>query len=132
MKAVVLFFITAVPFIIGDLTWLGVVARNFYRNELVGLIRTEIFWPGAILFYVIYISGILFFAVYPSLKESGLRAFLLGAALGFFAYGTYDLTNLATLKGWSISVTWVDIIWGTCLTGFCAWLSHLAATKLLS
>jgi uncharacterized membrane protein len=85
-------------------------------------------WPAAVIFYLIYILGIVLFAIQPALAADSLqKAVLLGAALGFFAYATYDLTNLATLKDWPVLLVVVDIAWGTFLTGAVAaagyWLS---------
>lgn len=73
-------------------------------------------WPAAIIFYMVYIIGLIFFALNPALKEGSLMyAALIGAFFGFITYATYDMTNLATLKNWPIFVTVVDIIWGTFL-----------------
>lgn len=94
--------------------WLGVVAREFYRSRLGELLQVH--WPAAVIFYLIYLVGVTFFATYPAvLKESVQTALLLGALFGFFTYATYDLTNLATLKGWPLSIVFVDILWGTVL-----------------
>lgn len=74
-------------------------------------------WTAAFIFYLIYVIGVMVFAVYPSVsKDSLIHAVLMGALFGFFAYATYDLTNLATLKGWPLQVVIIDIIWGSLLT----------------
>jgi uncharacterized membrane protein len=79
---------------------------------------SQVNWVAAVVFYLAFIVGILVFAVYPSVdKDSLLRAILLGALFGFFTYSTYDLTNLATLKDWPLSITIIDIAWGMVLTG---------------
>jgi uncharacterized membrane protein len=97
--------------------WLGFVARGFYRNNLGHLLRPDVNWTAAIIFYLLYIMGILIFATMPALeKNSPWQAVLLGGLFGFFAYATYDLTNLATLKDWPVIVVWVDILWGVFLT----------------
>lgn len=98
-----------------DMVWLGVVASNFYKTQL-GSLMGPINWPAAIIFYLVFLVGLTFFAIYPAvLKNSLLTAAILGGLFGFFTYGTYDLTNLATLKGWPLTVTIVDMIWGTIL-----------------
>jgi len=84
------------------------------------------------LFYLIYIAGIIFFAVYPALSGGTVhKAFVLGALLGFFAYATYDLTNLATLKDWPLTMVVVDMVWGTLLTGCVAAASFLVAKNFI-
>jgi uncharacterized membrane protein len=87
--------------------------------------------PAAILFYVLYIAGVLIFAVAPALRGGGwTTALLLGAALGFFAYMTYDLTNMATLKVWPVSLAVMDIAWGTLLTSLAATAGYVAASRV--
>jgi uncharacterized membrane protein len=86
---------------------------------------------AAVAFYLIYILGILFFAVRPALAAGDWRtAALNGALCGFFAYATYNLTNLATLKVWSLKVSLIDMAWGTLLTGVAASAGALAAIKI--
>lgn len=98
-----------------DMVWLGVVASNFYKTQL-GSLMGDINWTAAIIFYVVFLVGLTFFAIYPAvLKNSLMTALMLGSLFGFFTYATYDLTNLATLKNWPLSVTIVDMVWGTIL-----------------
>jgi uncharacterized membrane protein len=86
--------------------------------------------PAAVAFYLVYIFGVLFFAVRPALAAGDWRVGLLnGALFGFFAYATYDLTNLATLKGWSLPVSLVDIAWGAVLSAIAASAGSLAALR---
>ena len=111
-----LYALTVPVFFAIDMVWLGVVARTFYRSRLASLLRTDVNWPAAFAFYFIYIAGILLFAVVPNLNHGSLgRCVLWGALFGFFTYATYDLTNLATVKDWPLSVTIVDILWGVVL-----------------
>lgn len=111
-----LYLATVPVFFLIDMLWLGIVAKGFYRTRLAPLLRPDVNWTAAILFYLIYIAGIILFAVSPAVDKGSLaRAAILGALFGFFTYATYDLTNLATLKGWPLSVAVVDIAWGTVL-----------------
>jgi uncharacterized membrane protein len=117
MKVIYLYLLTIPVFFGIDMIWLGDVARGFYRTHLGHLLRPDVNWTAAIIFYLLYIIGILIFATMPALdKNSPLQAVLLGGLFGFFAYATYDLTNLATLKDWPVIVVWVDIAWGVVLT----------------
>lgn len=110
-------FLLSLPiFIALDLTWLGLIAKDFYQSRLSHLLSESVNWPAAALFYTVFLIGLLIFAIAPALDaRSVMRAALFGALFGFFTYATYDLTNLATLKGWSLSLTVVDIIWGAVL-----------------
>lgn len=110
--------LTILVFFAIDIVWLGVIAKDIYQKYLGSFLTDQVNWGAAIVFYLLYIVGILVFAVYPGVqKESVLTALLLGAFLGVIAYATYDLTNLATLKNWPIQIVFIDIIWGTILTG---------------
>lgn len=126
MKLVYLYLLTLPVFFAIDMLWIGVLAKNFYRNSLGHLFREDINWAAALIFYFLYIIGILIFATLPALEIQSLdRAVLLGALFGFFAYATYDLTNFATLKGWPLKVAVVDMIWGMVLTASVAAASYL-------
>ena len=117
IKIIYLYFLTIPVFLGIDMVWLGFVARGFYRNNLGHLLRPDVNWAAALIFYLLYIAGILIFATMPAIeKNSLLQAIVLGGLFGFFAYATYDLTNLATLQGWPINIVLVDIIWGVVLT----------------
>ena len=115
--AIISYILTALVFFAIDLTWLGLVAKNMYNRNIGHLMSSQVNWVAGGVFYLAFIVGILVFAVYPAVdKDSLLRAIVLGALFGFFTYSTYDLTNLATLKDWPLSVTIVDITWGMVLT----------------
>ncbi len=106
-----------VTFLALDLLWLGIVARGFYANQLGHLMRPDVRWGAAFLFYAIYVLGIVVLAVLPALDAGSLaRAAGLGALLGLVAYAAYDLTNMATLAGFPARMVVVDLIWGTVLT----------------
>jgi len=121
---------TVIAFFVIDMAWLAGVAKSFYGQQLGGMLAKPPRWGVAIGFYLMYVVGIVFFAGRFGLAADSVKtAFLYGAAFGFFCYATYDLTNLATLKGWPEKMVVVDIIWGTILTGSCAaigvWLTQL-------
>lgn len=121
----------AVAFVVLDAIWLGTVAKGFYFTQLAGLLRDKPDLGVAAVFYVIYLAGVVYFAVLPALTAGGLPVALLnGAMLGFLAYATYDATNLATLKGYPAIVAVVDVIWGTFLTATAAAFGYLAAARI--
>ncbi|MGB5831274.1 MAG: DUF2177 family protein [Thiohalocapsa sp.] len=120
-----LYLYTAPVFFAIDILWLGVVAANFYQERLGHLLADEVFWPAALVFYALYIAGILSFAVIPGLQSRSLRKTLLHAlGFGFFTYLTYELTNMATLPNWPISVVLVDTLWGMVLCSAVAAIAY--------
>jgi len=130
IQIIYLYLLTIPVFFLVDMFWLGLVAPKFYKAQI-GHLMGEVNWTAAVIFYLVYIAGILFFAVHPALMEGSLlKAIMLGAAFGFFAYATYDLTNLATLRDWPVLVVVVDIVWGTILTGTVAAGSYLIGKAL--
>ena len=132
IKTFLVYLITVPIFFVIDLVWLGVIARGFYQKHLGYLMRPQINWAAAILFYLLFIIGIVLFAVRPALElQSPMRALVFGALFGFFAYATYDLTNLATVKDWPVIVTAIDLIWGTVLCGAVALGSYVISNKIL-
>lgn len=132
LQYVALYLATVPVFFLIDLVWLGFIARDFYRGQLGSLMADPIVWPAAILFYLLFIAGVLLFAVAPAIGAgSVVRAIALGAAFGFFTYMTYDLTNLATIRDWPIAMVVVDISWGTVLAASVATASYLIGTRLL-
>jgi uncharacterized membrane protein len=121
-----LYLATLPVFFAIDLLWLGVVARGVYQRNLSHLLSPAVNWPAALLFYLIYIAGIILFAVRPALSDQSLAtAALWGALFGFFTYMTYDLTNLATLRDWPVSIVLIDVAWGTVLCTLVACGSYL-------
>jgi uncharacterized membrane protein len=101
-----------------DLVWIGVIMKDFYRSQIGHLMSDGVQWAPAVIFYVLFITGLVYFAILPGIASgSMLRTFLLGAFLGLIAYGTYDLTNHATLKDWPIVMTMADMVWGAFLSG---------------
>jgi uncharacterized membrane protein len=126
-----LYCATLIAFFLIDIVWLGLVARTFYRKYLGFLTAPNPKWGAAILFYLLFILGILVFVVVPGLAEDSLKTTLLRAALfGLITYATYDLTNLATVKDWPVLVTVVDMIWGTVLSVAVSFISFMAGNWL--
>lgn len=127
-----LYALTVPVFFIIDLIWLGVIAKGFYQKNLNYILSPQVNWPAAIVFYLLYIAGILIFAVVPAVtKNSWPHAMLYGALFGFFTYMTYELTNLALLKDWPLNIVVVDIMWGVVLCTAVATLSFILARWLL-
>jgi len=104
---------TLIVFAAIDFVWLGFIAKDLYRNGIGHLMADTPNWTAAVLFYLIFIGGLVYFAVAPALAaDAWQRATIQAALFGFFCYATYDLTNLATLKGWPVSIVIADMIWG--------------------
>lgn len=115
-----------IVFLIIDFVWLIFISRKLYDRELKDIKKEKIIWPAAIIFYIIYIVGVVFFVVVPALdKGSFWYAFYGGALFGLVAYSTYDLTNLATMKGFPLKITIIDLIWGTFVTSSVSILTYL-------
>ena len=132
MKAYVISYLaTLIVFIAIDFIWLSSMANVLYRPTLGDMLAPEFRIAPAIIFYLIYAAGLTFFAVRPSLASGNIGTALLhGAALGLFAYATYDLTNQATLKNWSTTLTVADLVWGSALSAVAAAASRWITTKL--
>jgi uncharacterized membrane protein len=131
LRYLVAYIATAVVFLGLDAIWLSKVALGMYRRELGDLLleRPNLLIAG--LFYAIFVVGIVILAIAPALTGGGWpQALLLGAVLGLVAYGTYDITNLSTLKNWSMAVTLADLAWGTALTAVSATFGYLVVTWL--
>jgi uncharacterized membrane protein len=127
MKTYIIAYVsTAVVFLAVDFVWLSSMANVLYRPALGDMLASEFRLAPAILFYVIYVAALVFFAVLPSLAAGrGMgTALLYGAAFGFAAYATYDLTNQATLKNWSTLLTAADLAWGSVLSAVAAAGGH--------
>ncbi len=116
-KMIISYLLTTIVFFVVDMLWLGLIAKNIYRKYLGALLSETVNWAAALVFYLLFISGIFIFVIYPSIeKQSPGRAVVLGAIFGLITYATYDLTNYATLKGFPGNVVIIDLIWGTFLT----------------
>ena len=132
MKIYVLAYLaTGIVFLGCDIVWLSVTGSSLYR-PLLGDLLLERFRPTpAVTFYLVYMAGIVFFATSPAIASGRWTAALVnGAVLGFVAYATYDLTNQATLRAWSTTITILDLCWGTVLTAVAATLGYLIANAI--
>ena len=126
-----LYLCTLVAFFAVDMLWLGLVARRFYSRYLGFLLSPHPKWSAAILFYLLFVAGLLVFVIVPGLQAGSLRKVaLLGALFGLITYATYDLTNLATVKDWPLLVTVVDLLWGMALAAVVSCLGFLAGRWL--
>ena len=125
-------FIIALPvFFVIDMVWLVLVAKKFYQEQIGFLMRPDINWFAAIIFYLLFIAGLIVFVISPAVeKHSWVHALLFGALFGLITYATYDLTNMATLKDWPLLVTVVDLIWGTVLASAISVITYLIANKI--
>jgi uncharacterized membrane protein len=131
LKTLILYLSTAAVFFAIDLIWLGLMNSRFYKIQLAEFMSDKVNWLPAILFYLLFIVGLLLLVVLPAVEhDSWIRALLLGGLLGMVAYATYDLTNLASMKNWPTVVTMVDIVWGTILAATVATISYFIAKAL--
>ena len=127
-KHLVAWLATFVVMLAVDMLWLGLIAKSFYQQGIGHLMAPAPRLGPAALFYLLYPVGLVIFAVAPSIAGEGVqRAALVGALFGFFAYATYDLSNLATLRDWPIGLTMLDIAWGTFISGVAAGAGKWAA-----
>jgi uncharacterized membrane protein len=118
-------------FFVIDMIWLGLVAKNFYQGQIGFLMKANVNWVAAIIFYLLFIVGLVIFVISPAVENNSLKqAILYGALFGLISYATYDLTNLATLKDWPLLVTIVDLAWGTVLGSTVSLISYLIAKKI--
>ncbi len=121
-----MYLIALVFFLIIDLVWLGVIAKNLYQKEIGALLLDNPNWVAAIIFYLLFLVGLVYFVINPAIVNEDFTKLLISAAFfGFITYATYDLTNLATLDGWSIKITIIDLIWGTFLSTAVSVLTYL-------
>ena len=122
------YLLTLLPFVVLDAFWLGVVAPSFYKSQIGLIMARNPNWLAAVIFYLLYIAGMVVFVTgrEGTLQQAALR----GALFGLTCYATYDLTNLATLEGWPIRVTVVDLCWGTFLSAATALAAVWLGQKL--
>jgi uncharacterized membrane protein len=126
-----LFLIALPAFFVIDMIWLVLVAKKFYSQQIGFLMRPDIVWPAAIIFYLLFIAALVVFVISPAVeKHSWMHALIYGAFFGLVTYATYDLTNLSTLKDWPILVTIVDLIWGMVLAASVSVVTYLISSKI--
>ena len=131
MNYVVSTIVTALAFGAMDAVWLNTMFTRLYKPEIGELIG-DLRWAPALIFYLLYVIGMQIFAVAPALASGKwTTALLYGALFGFFCYATYDLTNHATMKVWSLKVTVLDIIWGSFATGTAAAIAAAVTLAML-
>ena len=116
---IISFFFVSTIFLIVDVVWLSITVKSLYRPALGGLLKDKPVMWAAVLFYIIYMIGLTLIILKPALaSDSIFQALWTGIVFGVVAYGTYNLTNMATVKNWSASIVWIDMVWGGLLTGF--------------
>ena len=132
ISRIFLTYIVSVPvFFIVDMIWLGVIAKGFYRKALEPLITPDINWIAAIIFYLLFLVGVLIFALLPGMeKRSLIYTIAMAALFGFIAYATYDLTNLATIRDWPLMLSIVDMVWGAFLSASTAAITYVIMSRI--
>lgn len=117
MNFIKMYMIALVVFVIIDGIWLGFIAKNLYKKEIGYLLSNNPNWAAAIIFYLLFLVGLVYFVINPGIDKESIKTILIsGALFGLITYATYDLTNLATVKDWPLKVTIIDLIWGTTLS----------------
>lgn len=130
MQNLKVYLLTILVFFLVDIVWLGVISKNLYKNYLGHLMAPKVNWTAALIFYALFIAGLVFFVINPALaKESLVYAILAGGFFGLITYGTYDLTNLATIKDWPLNITIIDLIWGTVLNALTSGITFTVVQK---
>ena len=125
-------FLIALPvFFAIDMLWLGLIAKSFYREHLGPMLRPEVNWVAAVIFYMIFLIGLVVFVIVPAVDAgSWAQALLRGALFGIVTYATYDLTNLSTLRDWPMVLTVVDLAWGMVLAGSVSVITYAIGTRI--
>lgn len=123
--------ITFLLFLVLDSVWLGVISPRFYKAHIGSLLADPPLWGAALLFYLVFIAGLVFFAVSPGLRDaSRARAAARGGFFGLVTYATFDLTNQAVIAGWPWIVTIVDLVWGSFICAATTLVSVLVCRRL--
>jgi len=129
--SVKLYSVALPTFLLIDLLWLGIVARRFYQGQIGHLMRPHVNWTAAIIFYLVFVVGIVVLVVWPAIERQSLpQALLLGLLFGLATYAAYDLTNLATLDRFPLTVAVVDLAWGAVLCSSVSVVTYLAAVRM--
>ncbi|WP_027109180.1 DUF2177 family protein [Lacticigenium naphthae] len=131
MNYFIIYVITLAVFFLVDIVWLALIANKLYKEQIGFIMKDKPNWVAAIIFYLIFVLGLVFFVIDPALVSGSiLEALLRGMFFGFIAYATYDLTNLATLANWPLKITIIDLIWGTSLGGLVSVISYYFSAML--
>jgi len=126
-----LYLITLPIFLAIDAVWLSIMSKLFYQKHLGFLMTKSPNYLPALIFYLLYAVGLVFFVIMPSMEKHSLSyALLTGALYGLICYATYDLSNLATIKDWPLNVTIIDLIWGTSVSSLTSLIIFLIGKKL--
>lgn len=130
-KLIITYISMLILFLLLDSIWLGLIAKDLYKNNIGHLMGGKVIWGAAIIFYLLFIVGILIFAVLPSIETTSvLKTLLLGALFGLITYATYDLTNQATLKDWPLKITIIDMLWGSTISMLVSYIGFTIIQKL--
>ncbi len=126
-----LFTIALPVFFAIDIIWIGFLAKDFYRSQIGTLLKSDVNWTAAIIFYLIFIAGLVTFVIAPAVeKGSWSHALIFGALFGLVCYATYDLTNLALAKDWPVLVTIVDLVWGAFIASAVSVVTYFIVNKI--
>ena len=133
MHYITKFVLTFFVFMGIDLIWLGIIAKPLYRYYMGDLLRPVFYWPAAVLFYSLFIIGLIIFAIEPAIiAKDTKKAVVMGGLFGFFTYMTYELTNWAVLKNWPAGIVPIDILWGVILSASVCGVSTYLYLRFLS
>lgn len=133
MQAIAIYAAGLISFLALDAIWLGTMVPRLYKPAMGDLVADPFQPLPAVIFYLIYAAGLGYFAIQPALAAGKWQTALIsGAALGFIAYATYDLTNQATIRAWPVVITVVDLAWGTIASGLAATISYLVLSRWFS
>jgi uncharacterized membrane protein len=126
-----LFLISLPVFFALDMLWLGLIAKNFYAKNIGFMMKSQVNWTAAIIFYLIFLSGLTVFVIGPAVEKNNWKdALVFGSFFGLITYATFDLTNLALIKNWPLNVTIIDLIWGVVLSSSVSIITYFIAIKL--
>ena len=124
------YLVALTTFLVVDMIWLGVIAKNLYSKYLGDIMTDKVNWLAAIIFYLLFIVGLVIFVINPGLESKSLiKTIGLAALFGLITYTTYDLTNLATIRNWPLLITIIDLVWGMTLSTIVATITFLLLKK---
>ena len=124
------YLVALTTFLVVDMIWLGVIAKNLYSKYLGDIMTDKVNWLAAIIFYLLFIVGLVIFVINPGLESKSLiKTIGLAALFGLITYTTYDLTNLATIRNWPLLITIIDLVWGMTLSTIVATITILLLKK---